>query len=210
MIVLLKGRLEDVGETTIVLDVNGIYYEVNITEAVRRNLPPLGQEMKIHTYLQVREDAMILYGFQSREERSLFQQIIGVASIGPKTGLGILSGISPLEFMRAVEQRQLGVLTGLPGIGKKTGERILLELRGKFKDVPRVFEDGEDLPPVMGGILEDARAALLALGYSANEAERMVQSVQPEIAETYDLQEILKTVLANNAKRGERAWRRNE
>ncbi len=210
MIVSLKGRLAEAAGTTIVLDVNGIYYEVNITEAVRRQLPPLGSELKIHTYLQVREDAMILYGFQSKEERSLFQQIIQVAGIGPKTGLGILSGISPLEFMRAVEQRQLGVLTSLPGIGKKTGERILLELRGKFKEIPQIFEEAGKLPPAPGAIFEDAKAALSALGYSAAEAERMVLAVQPEIGEASDLQEVLKRALANSAKRGEKAWRKSE
>lgn len=210
MIVSLKGSLEDVTEGTVVLDVQGIGYEINVTGAVLRALPSLGHELQIQTYLQVREDALVLYGFSSREERSLFHKIIGVAGIGPKTGLGILSNITPQEFIRAVQQKDLKILTSLPGIGKKTGERILLELKDKFKDVAWTSSEEEDLPVVPGGILEDAVEALIALGYNVNEAERMVQVAQPHLTENYDLQELLKVALAtNNQQRGERVWKRN-
>ena len=117
MIVSIRGRVADIGENAIVLDVQGIGYELNVTSAVLKNLPPLGQELHLHTYLQVREDAMVLYGFSSWEERSLFHKIIGVAGIGPKTGLGILSGISPEDFIKAVQRQHLNTLTQLPGIG---------------------------------------------------------------------------------------------
>lgn len=210
MIVALKGRLEDVTESAVVLEVNGLSYEVNVSGAVRSNLPPLGQELRVHTYLQVREDALVLYGFASGEERTLFQEIIGVAGIGPKTGLAILSGISPLDFMRAVEEQQLSVLMQLPGIGKKTGERLLLELKGKFRDVLRGVPKSEGLPG-REEVLEDAVQALIALGYSAKEAEEMVRAAWPNVTEDCDLQELLKLALAKNTKqRGEPVWRRNE
>ena len=139
MIVSLRGRLEDITEQTVVLDVQGVGYEVNVTGAVLRSLPPLGQELQIPTFLQIRDDAFVLYGFSSWEETNLFQQIIGVAGIGPKTGLAILSNISPQDFIKAVQQQQLKTLTNLPGIGKKTGERILLELR-RGKQGPLVVQ----------------------------------------------------------------------
>lgn len=210
MIVSLKGRLQDITESTIVLDVQGIGYEVSVTGTVVRSLPPIGQELQILTHLQVREDAMILYGFSSREERDLFHKITGVAGIGPKTGLAILSSIRPEEFIRAVQQQQLKTLVGLPGIGKKTAERILLELKDKFKGITWESPDEDDLPIVPGGILNDAVEALVALGYNGTEAERMVQIAKPHLTESYDLQELLKVALAlNSQQRGERAWKRN-
>lgn len=210
MIISLRGRLEATTEQTIVLDVQGVGYEVHVTGAVARTLPPLGQDLQLPTYLQVRDDAFVLYGFSSWDERTLFQQIIGVAGIGPKTGVAILSNTSPQEFIKAVQTQDLKTLTSLPGIGKKTGERILLELKDKFKNAAWTLDE-EDLPVVPGGILEDAVQALMALGYTANESERMVQNAQPHLVENYDLQELLKVALAtNNQQRGERAWRRND
>lgn len=199
MIVSLKGRLEDITEDSIILDVQGIGYEILVTGAVRQVLPPLKQELHLYTYLHVRDDALVLYGFSSWEERNLFHRIIGIAGIGPKTAVAILSNIGPRDFVRAVQQKQLDVLTGLPGIGKKTGERILLELKDKFKHTAWADED-EDPPPAPGGILEDATEALIALGYNRNEAVRMVRSVRHQLSENYDLQELLKTALAGGSR----------
>lgn len=199
MIVSLKGNLADVNENTVVVDVGGIGYEVIVTGAVLRSLPPLAQQLQLHTYLHVRDDAMILYGFSSREERNLFHKIIGITGIGPKTAVAILSNIGPQEFVRAVQERQLAILTSLPGIGKKTGERILLELKDTFKDTAWVQAE-DDLPLARGGILVDAIEALIALGYSEGEATRMVRSVQHDLKENYDLQELLKLALASNSR----------
>lgn len=199
MIVSLKGKLADVADNTVVIDVGGIGYEVIVTGAVLRSLPSLGRELQLYTYLHVRDDAMLLYGFSSREERNLFHEIIGITGIGPKTAVAILSNIGPLEFIRAVQERQLSILTSLPGIGKKTGERILLELKDKFKD--GAWAAGEDdLPLARGGILDDAIEALVALGYSRGEAAHMVRSVQHELQENYNLQELLKLALASNSR----------
>ncbi|HBN96122.1 MAG TPA: Holliday junction branch migration protein RuvA [Firmicutes bacterium] len=211
MIVSLKGQLLEVTERTIVLDVQGVGYEVIVTNSVLKKMPNQGQELQIQTYLQVRDDAFVLYGFSSSEERDLFHKIIGVAGIGPKLGVGILSNIAPREFIQAVQRQDLRTLTSLPGIGKKTGERILLELKDKFKDI--VLEsDGEDddLPVVSGSVFEDAVEALQALGYYGSEAERMVNLAKPHLTENYNLQELLKVALAQNSQqRGEHTWRRN-
>lgn len=199
MLVSLKGNLTDVNENSVVVEVGGMGYEVIVTGAVLRSLPPLTQQLQLHTYLHVRDDAMILYGFSSREERSLFHKIIGITGIGPKTAVAILSNIGPEDFVRAVQERQLAILTSLPGIGKKTGERILLELKDKFKD--SVWNQTEDdLPVARGGILEDAIEALIALGYNRSEATRMVRSVEHDLRESFDLQELLKLALASNSR----------
>lgn len=212
MIVTLQGRIVDIQDTYVVLDVNGIGFEVNVTSSVLRNLPPIGDDFRVYTYLQVREDAMVLYGFSSWDERRLFQQITSVTGIGPKTGLGILSAVTPIEFVRAVEQRQLEVLTRIPGIGKKTAERLVLELKDKFKGTSWEGEEEEEMMPIApGGILQDAEDALIALGYSAGEAEYMVQTAHAILGDTNDLQELLKLALSSNMKqRGDRVWRRNE
>lgn len=211
MIVSLNGRLLEVTETTIVLDVQGVGYEITVTSSVFKKLPNQGQELQIQTYLQVRDDAFVLYGFSSPEERSLFHKIIGVAGIGPKLGVGILSNIAPLDFIRAVQRQDLATLTSLPGIGKKTGERILLELKDKFKGVVLDYGvESDDLPIVSGSVFEDAVEALQALGYHGSEAERMVNLAKPHLQENYNLQELLKVALAQNSQqRGERTWRRN-
>lgn len=210
MIVSLRGSLTEVTEGTVVLDCQGIGYEIHVTSSVLRALPPLNHELQIQTYLQVRDDAFVLYGFSSTEERSLFHKIISVAGIGPKLGIGILSNISPGEFIRAVQNRQLTTLTSLPGIGKKTGERILLELKDKFKDIPWDGKDEGDLPIVAGSIFQDAVQALQALGYNGNEAEHMVNQAKPQLTESYDLQELLKAALAQNGRqRGDRTWKQN-
>ncbi len=209
MIVSLTGRLVEVRDGAVVLDVHGVGYEVIVTSSVLETLPALGQELHVQTHLQVRDDAFVLYGFASTEERELFHKVIGVAGIGPKLGVGILSSIRPREFIRAVQLQDLKTLTTVPGIGKKTGERILLELKDKFTDLD--WEQGveEDLPIVSGSIFEDAVEALQALGFHGSEAERMVNLAKPHLTENYNLQELLKVALAQNRQqRSERTWRR--
>ena len=210
MIVTLRGRITDIQDAYIILDVKGVGYGLNVTSSVLKNMPAVGQELLVYTHLQVREDAMVLYGFSSWDERRLFQQIISVTGIGPKTGLGILSTVTPIEFVRAVEQRQLEVLTQIPGIGKKTAERLVLELKDKFTGTVWEGTDEDIIPIAPGGILQDARDALIALGYSASESEYMVQTAHAALGDTHDLQELLKQALASNTKqRGDRGWRRN-
>lgn len=210
MIVTLQGKLAASDETSVVLEVNGVGYQVLVTQAVLRELPSLGQTMRIFTHLHVREDAMVLFGFASEEERHLFQEVIGVSGIGPKTAVGILSAITPVEFVRAIQQQQKTVLTKLPGVGKKTAERLILELRDKLSAEQWTDEDAEDWPIVPGGGLGDAVEALVALGYSSREAEQMVQGAYSQLGDDSDLQALLKLALANSiSQKGDHAWRRN-
>ncbi|HPT82299.1 MAG TPA: Holliday junction branch migration protein RuvA [Limnochordia bacterium] len=208
MIVALRGRLVEATDNTVILDVQGVGYEINASASVLRALPPLGQEVQVYTYLQVRDDGLTLYGFSSWEEKRLFEKIIGVAGIGPKSGMAIISSITPWEFIRAVQTKDLKALTKLPGVGKKTGERILLELKDAFAAAS--WPEEERPPEQPGTILDDAVEALIALGYSLSEAERMVSQAQLQLPDEYDLQELLKVALAQNSQqRGERVWRRN-
>ncbi|WP_461365014.1 Holliday junction branch migration protein RuvA [Candidatus Darwinibacter acetoxidans] len=208
MIVSLRGRLMEATDSTVILEVQGIGYEIQAAASVLSSPPPLGQEVQVYTYLHAREDALVLYGFSSWEERQLFEKLISVNGIGPKSGLAIISSIGPREFIRAVQRKDLQTLTSLPGVGKKTGERILLELKDAFKDVFLPAPEEEDsAAPV--DLLGDAVEALIALGYSSSEAERMVKQAQQYLPENYDLQELLKAALAQNSQqRGESTWRR--
>ncbi len=209
MIVMLTGKLMASDDESIVLDVNGVGYQVLVTQEVLRRLPNAGQEMRVFTHFHVRDDALVLYGFASEDERQLFQQIIGVSGIGPKTALGILSAITPAEFTRAIQQQQISILTSLPGVGKKTAERLILELKDKLAEV-KVTEPEEDWPIVPGGGLGDAVEALIALGYAAREAEQMVQGAYAQLGDDSDLQALLKLALASSIpQKGDRAWRRN-
>ncbi|HHT72667.1 MAG TPA: Holliday junction branch migration protein RuvA [Firmicutes bacterium] len=210
MIVTLSGKLAAADETSIVLEVNGVGIQVLVTQAVFRAMPSIGQMMRVFTHLHVREDALVLYGFMSEEERRLFQHMIGVSGIGPRTAVGILSAIPAADFVRAIQQEQIGVLTSLPGIGKKTAERLILELRDKLGDGPWSDTTGGDVPSMPGGALRDAVEALTVLGFSAREAELMVQGAYAQLGDDSDVQALIKLALATNiAQKGERAWRRN-
>jgi Holliday junction DNA helicase RuvA len=183
---------------------------VLVTQEVLRHIPGIGQEMRVYTHFHVRDDAFVLYGFATEDERLLFQQLIGVSGIGPKTALGILSAVTPAEFTRAIHQQQISILTSLPGVGKKTAERLMLELKDKLMDV-YAPEPEEDWPIVPGGGLGDAVEALMALGYAAQEAERMVQDAYTRLGDDSDLQALLKLALASSIpQKGDRGWRRNE
>lgn len=158
------------------LDVAGVGYRVFISAATRGQLRQ-GEEATLYTHLAVREDALLLYGFSRQEEYEIFQLLISVSGIGPKVALGALSAISVEALCQALRRQQLSQLTKLPGIGKKTAERLILEL----KDKVRAGEDGEDstadtfAAPVGEERIAEAMAALTALGYSAAEIEPVLR-----------------------------------
>ena len=152
-------------------------------------LPAIGEEVLLHTHMVVREDAQLLYAFYSTGERKLFRDLIRINGVGPKLGLTILSGISARDFARVVQEGDAAVLTGLPGVGKKTAERLIVELRDKLADdfapatvdseAATAFSGGQQPSPV-----SDAVSALTALGYKAQEASRMVRAVDAAGLET--------------------------
>ncbi len=179
MIVRLSGTLIERQPPSLVVDVQGVGYEVEAPLNVFDRLPADGEPLTILTHLVVREDAQILYGFLSEADRSLFRELLKVSGIGPRLALAILSGVSGDDFALMVEAGDAQALTRLPGIGKKTAERLILEMRGKLSDLG----DGAGSLAAGGDASGEARAALTALGYSSAEALKMVKAVaDPELS----------------------------
>ncbi len=165
MIGRLSGSLLEKNPPQLLVDCNGVGYEVNVPMSTFYNLPGLGEKVVLLTHLTVREDAHILFGFGTAEERNVFKQLVKITGIGARTALSILSGMSVADLAQAITMQEAGRLTKIPGIGKKTAERLLLELKGKLS---------ADLGAAGGAIHSDATSdilnALLALGYSDKEA----------------------------------------
>lgn len=171
MIGRLSGVLLEKNPPQLLVDCNGVGYEVNVPMSTFYNLPGLGEKVVLLTHLTVREDAHILFGFGSNEERNVFKQLVKITGIGARTALSILSGMSVADLTQSITLQEAGRLTKIPGIGKKTAERLLLELKGKL---------GADLGGA-GAVATDATSdilnALLALGYSDKEAMLALKQV---------------------------------
>jgi len=160
MIGRLTGKLAAKHPPQVLVDCNGVAYELDVPMSTFYNLPATGDPVTLHTHLVVREDAQALYGFGTQEERAAFRQLLKISGVGARTALSVLSGLSVAELAQAVAGQDAARLTKVPGIGKKTAERLLLELKGKLADAR---------PPAAGGAA-DVLNALLGLGYSEKEA----------------------------------------
>lgn len=198
MIAYLKGTLEETGEDYLILDVKGIGYLVKISGRVLEGLPSIGNPVKIHTYTYVREDTLALYGFLTRDDLSMFQLLLGVSGVGPKGALGILSMFSAVQLRLAILSQDAKTIARAPGIGAKTAQRMLIDLKGKVSLEDTMGIDTEI--EIRGGAdtghssaRKDAVEALTALGYSASESLRAVSAVT--ITEDMDSEAILKAAL---------------
>ena len=178
MIGFLRGRLAARQPPTLWLEVGGVGYEIEAPMTTFYDLPAEGGELVLHTHLVVREDAHTLYGFIRRRDRDLFRTLIRITGVGPRLALAILSGMPAAEFVRCVQEGEATALTGIPGIGRKTAERLVVELRdrlGSWGETVAVAGGGEAAPP--GDPVAEAVSALVALGYKPNEASRMVRGL---------------------------------
>jgi len=184
MIGFLRGRIVAKRPPLLVLDVNGVGYELEAPMSTFYRLPELGSEVELHTHLVVREDAHLLYGFATEDERRLFRDLLRVTGIGPKIGLALLSGIDVDTFMRCVEAQDADALTRIPGVGRKTAERLLVEMRDRIRALGQM---PAATPRADGGVRAEAYAALVALGYRPVEVNRLLQSVDQEGAGTEEL-----------------------
>ncbi|WP_165649211.1 Holliday junction branch migration protein RuvA [Sutterella wadsworthensis] len=165
MIGRLHGKLLEKNPPQILIDVSGVGYEVDVPMSTFCNLPEVGGELTLHTHFVVREDAQLLYGFATLAERAVFRALIKISGVGPKIALALLSGITVDQLKDAVDRGETGLLTKVPGIGKKTAERLVLELKGKLAGT------GAATAAVpTSGARADVAAALIALGYSEREA----------------------------------------
>lgn len=173
MIAYLRGRLLDKQPNRIVLDVSGVGYDVCVPLSTFYGLGDAGTDIALRIHTHVREDALALYGFATPLEQEIFERLIGVSGIGPKLALAVLSGIEPPELILAIERGDLARLTAIPGVGKKTAERIVLELRDRLPRVTRVAaRDAAGAP----ALREDLLSALINLGYHRPLAEKAVDS----------------------------------
>lgn len=175
MIGRLSGTLLAKQPPQILLDVHGVGYEVEAPMSTFFRLPAVGDSLVLHTHLVVREDAQLLFGFATQTEKALFRELIKVSGVGPKVALAVLSGISAEDFWATVRSGETGRLVKLPGIGKKTAERLVMELRDKAGAGGEVSLPGVAAAPL--GALAEARAALAALGYKPAEVQRLTEAV---------------------------------
>ncbi len=177
MISRLTGKLIEKQPPQIVIDVNGVAYEADVSMQTFYNLPHLNETVQLYTQLVVREDAHLLFGFGTAAERATFRQLVKVSGIGAKTALGILSAMTADELAQAVAQEDVKRLSSAPGIGKKTAERMILELRGKLSG--STASDGLFAQPQAADETDDIIGTLLALGYNDREARAAVKGIAP-------------------------------
>ncbi len=197
MIVFLDGVLEEKEPTRVVVNVGGVGYEASIPLSSYDHLPEIGQRLRLLTVPVVREDAHLLFGFMSAEERSAFLLLTSVNGIGPKLGLAVLSGLAVRDLKAAIAAGDVKRLSGISGIGKKTAERLILEMRDKLGkgDLMEALTGGNAASPA-NAKLRDALLALISLGHKQADAQRMVKDIAPEITPDATLEEILRKVLS--------------
>ncbi len=188
MIGHLRGRLTSKHPPLLVVDVGGVGYEVEAPMSTFYGLPSVGADVQLLTHLVVREDAHVLFGFGSERERSLFRELIKVSGVGPRIALGILSGASVDEFHRCVEAQDVAALTRIPGIGRKTAERLIVEMKDRLKALGgATFAPGAGTGTAPAGAQAEAFSALVALGYKPAEVTRLLQGVDPAVTTTEEL-----------------------
>lgn len=201
----LRGELVEKNIEGIVIDVNGIGYEVRMPITSIDELPKIGNEIKVHTYMQVREDFVGLFGFSNREDLEMFKLLITVNGIGPKAGLGILSVISPDDLRFAVLSNDVKTISKAPGIGAKTASKLILELKDKLKledafeaKLEKQVEGQLEFIPTKATVSEirsEAIQALASLGYSNTDAARVVRKI--EVTEVMTVEDVIKLSLKN-------------
>ncbi len=192
MIEAIRGKLLSKEPMYVRVDVNGLGYGVHVPVSTYERLGEPGSEVQLYTYLHVREDLLQLYGFHEARQRGLFAILLSVSGVGPRIALGILSVLSVDEFSRAIESDDVRVLTSIPGVGKKTAQRVVLELRERLPAVAgREVRAGEP----QGQLESDAVAALVSLGSKSPEAARVVREAREQLGNEARLEDIVKFAL---------------
>ena len=190
MIGRISGTLLEKHPPLVLVDVGGVGYEIDVPMSTFYNLPAIGEKIALHTQLIVREDAHQLYGFSTHDERAAFRQLLKISGVGPKLALTILSGMSVAELSHVVAAQEVGRLTKIPGIGKKTAERLLLELRDKLPGAAAaLLSSGAEPGPVARN---DVLDALLALGYNEREASWAVKQLPVNLDVSDSIRQALK------------------
>ncbi|MEH6617392.1 MAG: Holliday junction branch migration protein RuvA [Porticoccus sp.] len=200
MIGRIKGVLLEKQAPELLIDVQGIGYEVLVSLTSFFDLPALGETVTLHTHFVVREDAQQLYGFADTRERELFRTLIKVSGVGPKMALGILSGMTATEFVHSVKSNDTATLVKLPGVGKKTAERLIVEMRDRLEHFGETAGLDMSSPSANNrpDTIKEAESALIALGYKPQEAARMVNA---SAADGQTSQELIRLALKSMVKR---------
>ena len=196
MIVKLAGKLLDKQAPCALIDVNGVGYEINVSLMTFVDLPSLGSDVEMHTHLVVREDSHTLYGFLTVHERSLFKDLIKVNGVGPKMALGMLSGMTVDEFARAILNRDVSSLVKLPGVGKKTAERLVIEMKDAIDGVE--LSGASENTITKSDIRLEAESGLLSLGYKAQDITKILNNLDYKNASSSE--DIIKMALQSIAK----------
>ena len=208
MIGRLRGVIVTRQPPEIVVDVAGVGYEVQVPMSTFFQLPAVGEEVSLVTHFAVREDAQLLYGFLDERDRVLFRSLIKVSGVGPKLALTLLSGMDADSFVRCVQHEDLKSLVATPGVGRKTAERLLVEMRDKLKDWIGVSDGSSGLqsaPPEGRDIAADAEGALVALGYKPAEAAKLVSAVKDD--SVTDSEELIRRALRSTVRDSSRSPR---
>lgn len=193
MIGRLRGTLAEKQPPHLILDVNGLGYELEVPMTTLYRLPPVGEPLTLHTHLVVREDAHLLYGFFEKRERELFRELIRLNGVGPKLALALMSGLEIDELVRCVQAQDTAALVKIPGVGKKTAERLLVELKDRFKaweSLPGTFtlvSNGPNQAEPVASAESDAVSALISLGYKPQEASKAVSAIKEKDLSSADL-----------------------
>ena len=194
MIAWLNGRIAHKGVDALILDVNGVGYELQVSLRALERLPPVGDQAAVHVYTNVREDAIQLYGFHDPGSKRMFTELIGISGVGPKMALSALGVYDAAELRGIILDGDITRLTRISGVGKKTAQRVVLELSQKLKGVDIGGGDVGRNPQVL--VLEDLRSALVNLGYSAAKTDGILLELEPAARDNATLEELLKQALA--------------
>ena len=193
----LNGKIAEKTPTAVILDVNGIGYEVRVSLSTFSILPNLGETVKLFTHFVVREDAQLLYGFATEEEREAFKLLISISGIGPKLAITLLSGVTLQELKRAIQEKNIPVLTAISGIGQKTAERVIIELKDKIGRSEG--SAGKELihdANVSDQMVEDSVSALVSLGYTKQKAKEAIQkTLKVMLGKKPSVEEIIRAAL---------------
>lgn len=197
MIAYIQGLVAEKNPTRAVIDVNGIGYEILVPISSYERIGAVGETAKLLTYLHVREDILQLFGFSTQDEREMFLLLISISGIGPKSALGIISSIATKDLKHAIAHEDLNLLTAVPGIGKKTAQRIVVELKDKVAKLGAISDAGSrTIPSGTSAIADEAMMALISLGYHKSIAEKaIVKALQDNKDKELSLQDLIKTAL---------------
>ncbi|NLC76192.1 MAG: Holliday junction branch migration protein RuvA [Clostridia bacterium] len=194
MIAFLQGTVIDIEEDSVILNVGGVGYRVFLPDNLMALLPPIGAELQLHVEQEVREDRVALYGFKDKEQLQLYRKLISVTGIGPKVALGIIGATDPGRFIRSILNEELNYLTKLPGVGKKTAQRLILELKDKLT-LPESQLHRGTTDTYLSSVREDALEALVSLGYQKQEVLPFLAEGHQVLGDQCGVQELVRFVL---------------